>query len=230
MPLSAVWCMPVYGSRPVPGTDVQRPLLRPGARSSASRSNWKIGSLDLSINRIVLLEFLVCGLLCALMAAAFRRPKVVPRTAQSILEILFAFVNKDIVEDIMGTKGRKYAPYLVSLFFFTWFCNLTEIVPGIEFPVDARTGLPLALALITLVLFVREGFKASGVGGYFKDVALPTRACPMADLHHPDADRAALDVPHPPVHPVRAALSQHDGRALPPRHHVCRHRLPSLRL
>ena len=66
------------------------------------------------------------------------------------------------------------------MFFFLWFCNLTEIVPGIEFPVDARTGLPLILALIIVVLFIREGIKANhGVGHYLKEALIPPGVPPL---------------------------------------------------
>jgi len=134
---------------------------------------FKPAGIDLSINRVVLLEFLVAGTLCALFAVAFRRARVVPQGSQNILEALMDFVRKDLVDDVVGVKGRKYTAYFMSLFFFLLFANLTEIVPGIEFPVNSRTALPVALAVITLVLFVREGIAAVGLGRYVKDTLFP---------------------------------------------------------
>lgn len=134
---------------------------------------WKIGAADLSINRVVLLEFLVTAVLCLLFAAAFRRPKVVPRGPQNVLESVMDFVRKDLVLDIVGEYGRKYTAYFMALFFFIWFCNLSEIVPGIAFPVNSRTALPLAFAIIALVLFVYEGIKAQGLGHYVRGALFP---------------------------------------------------------
>jgi len=134
---------------------------------------FKLGAVDLSINRVVLLEFLVAGVLCALFAVAFRRPRTVPRGPQNVLEALMDFVRKDLVADIVGEKGKKYTAYFMALFFFLWFGNLAEIVPGIAFPINSRTALPLALALVTLVLYVREGIKAVGPGHYLKESLFP---------------------------------------------------------
>ena len=134
---------------------------------------FKPAGIDLSINRVVLLEFLVSATLCALFAVAFRRARVVPRGSQNILEALMDFVRKDLIDDVMGVKGRKYTAYFMAMFFYIWFANLTEIVPGIEFPVNSRTALPLALAVFAVVLFVREGIKAVGAGHYFKEALFP---------------------------------------------------------
>lgn len=134
---------------------------------------WKPGGLDLSINRVVLLEFLTAGLLCLLFAAAFRRPRVVPSGAQNVLEALIGFLKHELVDDVVGERGRKFTAYFLALFFFIWFGNMLEIVPGIEFPINSRTGLPLALALITLGLYLYQGMKVQGAGRYWKDALFP---------------------------------------------------------
>jgi len=135
--------------------------------------SFKPGGLDLSINRVVLLQFLVAGVLCALFAAAFRRPRTVPRGPQNLLEAVMDFIRKDLVLDVVGEQGKKYTAYFMALFFFIWFGNLAEIVPGIAFPINSRTGLPIAFALITLFLFIREGVRVQGLGHYLKGALFP---------------------------------------------------------
>jgi F-type H+-transporting ATPase subunit a len=137
------------------------------------RLDWKPGGLDLSINRVVLLEFLVLVIAILLFSVAFRRPNAVPRGAQNAVEAVIDFIKRDVIDATLGAKGKVYTPYLLAMFFFIWIGNLFEIVPGINFPVNSRMGFPAALAVVTLVLYVREGVKHHGAGRYVMDTLFP---------------------------------------------------------
>ena len=45
--------------------------------------DFKVGGLDLCINRVVILEFVVVALVAAIFLIAFRKPKVVPRARRT---------------------------------------------------------------------------------------------------------------------------------------------------
>jgi F-type H+-transporting ATPase subunit a len=138
-----------------------------------TKLDWHVAGLDLSVNRVVLLEFLAMAVAMALFAFAFRRPRPVPGNLQGGVEAVMEFIRTDVVEGTLGAKGRKYTPYLLALFFFIWIGNLFEVIPGISFPVNSRTGLPAALAIITLILFIREGVRHAGAWGYLKETLFP---------------------------------------------------------
>jgi F-type H+-transporting ATPase subunit a len=126
-----------------------------------------------AINRVVLLMMLA-SLLCVLFFyLGARRRSLVPRGIQNLAETAYMFVRNSIAIDVIGPKdGPKYANYLAALFYFIFFMNLLEIVPGINFPVTSRMAIPAALALVTYVVFNVVGIKKRGLG-YFKDTLFP---------------------------------------------------------
>ncbi len=73
---------------------------------------------------------------------------------------------------MIGPEGIKYAPYLASLFFFIFFCNFLEIVPGINFPVTSRMAIPAFLALLSYVVFNVVGIRKQGLK-YFVNTLFP---------------------------------------------------------
>ncbi len=133
---------------------------------------WLEGT-PLEINRVVVLMF-VAGLACLAFFWAGAKGRLVPKGFfQNAAEQGYTFVRNQIAVDVIGPKdGPKYAPYLASLFFFIFFCNLLEIIPGINFPVTSRMAVPAALALLTYVIFVFVGFKKQGLR-FLKDTLFP---------------------------------------------------------
>lgn len=125
------------------------------------------------INRVVLLMFLA-SLVCLLFFfLGARRGGLVPRGIQNLAESAYLFVRNNIAIDVIGPKeGRKYANYLAALFYFIFFMNLLEVVPGINFPVTSRMAIPAALALLTYIIFNVVGIKSQG-WRYFKDTLFP---------------------------------------------------------
>jgi F-type H+-transporting ATPase subunit a len=127
-----------------------------------------------AINRVVVLMW-VAGLLCSLFfLIGARRGALVPRGLQNLAETAYLFVRNNIAIDVIGPKeGVKYANYLATLFYFIFFSNLLEIVPGINFPVTSRMAIPAALAFLTWVIFNVIGIAKQGVYRYFKDTLFP---------------------------------------------------------
>jgi F-type H+-transporting ATPase subunit a len=71
------------------------------------------------VNRIVLMMLLMTGILCLVFALAFRKPQVVPRGLQNVMESGTEFVRVQIAEEVIGKEAAKrFAPYLTALFFF----------------------------------------------------------------------------------------------------------------
>ncbi|HEY5077344.1 MAG TPA: F0F1 ATP synthase subunit A [Acidimicrobiia bacterium] len=102
-----------------------------------------------------------------------RKDALVPSgLLQNTAESGVGFVRNQIIMQTMGTDGLRYLPYLTALFFFIFFSNITEIIPGVQFPANARFGMPLALALATWVMFIFMGFKRQGPG-YIKASLFP---------------------------------------------------------
>ena len=128
-----------------------------------------------AINRVVVLMILGSIVTMAFFLAGSRRGSLVPKGIRGIAETAYLFVRNQIAIDMMGPKeGARYAPYLVTVFFFIFFMNLMEIVPGINFPVTSRMAIPAALAVLTYIIFNVAGMIRQGPLKYFKNtVVLP---------------------------------------------------------
>jgi F-type H+-transporting ATPase subunit a len=125
------------------------------------------------INRVVLLMFLAGAMTIGFFLLGARRRALVPKGIQFFAEEGYLFVRNRIAIDVIGPAGAKYAPFLATLFFFIFFLNLLEIVPGVTFPVTSRIALPAIMALTTYVVFNIVGIRKQGLGGYFKGTLFP---------------------------------------------------------
>jgi F-type H+-transporting ATPase subunit a len=115
------------------------------------------------INRTVVMMMLASVLCLAFFWAGARKKRIVPKGVQTLAESAYLFVRNQIAIDVIGPKdGPKYANYLASVFFFIFFSNLLEIVPGINYPVTSRMAIPAFLALFTYLIFNFVGFKKQG--------------------------------------------------------------------
>jgi F-type H+-transporting ATPase subunit a len=127
-----------------------------------------------AINRVVILMFLGSIVCIAFFLAGARRQELVPRGIQNLAETAYLFVRDQIAIDIIGPRdGLRFAPYLAALFYFIFFMNLLEIVPGINFPVTSRMAIPAALSVFTYLIFNAIGIKHQGVIRYFKETMFP---------------------------------------------------------
>jgi F-type H+-transporting ATPase subunit a len=126
-----------------------------------------------AINRVVLLMFVGSALCLLFFFLGARRGSIVPKGIQNLAEQAYLFVRNQIAIDVIGPKdGPRFANYLAALFYFIFFMNLLEIVPGINFPVTSRMAIPALLALLTYIIFNFIGIKKQG-WRYFKDTLFP---------------------------------------------------------
>ncbi len=103
-----------------------------------------------------------------------RKDALVPAgLLQNTAESGVGFVRNQIIMQTIGPDGLGYLPYLTALFFFIFFSNITEIIPGVQFPANARFGLPLLLALVTWLVFNVVGVVKQGPWHYFKSSVWP---------------------------------------------------------
>jgi F-type H+-transporting ATPase subunit a len=138
---------------------------------------WKafvFAGTPFAINRVVVLMF-VSSLLClAFFFFGSRRGALVPKGFQTVAETAYLFVRNQIAIDVIGPEeGPRYANYLAALFFFIFFGNLLEIIPGINFPVNSRMAIPAVLAVLTYIIFNFVGIKKQGFRHYFGGTLFP---------------------------------------------------------
>jgi len=129
------------------------------------------------VNKVVLLMWASVAIVFALFYVAGKRASspegLVPTGVQNVVEASVEFVRKDIILQTMGPEGLAWTPFLCTFFFFIFFTNIWEVIPGIQFPVNARMALPAFMALLVWVVYNYVGIKSQGLGRYFKNVMFP---------------------------------------------------------
>ena len=125
------------------------------------------------VNKVVLLMWLSVALVFGLFYVATRQPKLVPTGAQNVAESTVEFVDEQIILQTIGPDGRGYLPFLLTLFTFIFVCNIWELIPAVQMPVNARMALPMFMAIVVWFVYIITGIRHQGFFGYFKNAAIP---------------------------------------------------------
>ena len=105
-----------------------------------------------------------------------------PRGVTNALEALVVFVRDEIAIANMGEKwGRRFTPFLLTLFFFILTCNLLGLVPG-GFTATSNLNVTGALAMISFFTFLVTGIYVLGPAGYVKHMVPAGTPLPIAPL------------------------------------------------
>src|SRR2546426_1566122 len=126
--------------------------------------NWipiSIGGLDISINKAVVIMWVVVSLVAVLMVMAGSARKLVPGKLQSMGEIMVEFI-RSIILDSMGKEGMRFFPLIATLFLFILFCNLIGLIPG-SYTVTSQIVVTAVFACLVYGLSLVMGFLLHGV-------------------------------------------------------------------
>ena len=121
-----------------------------------------IGGLDASFTNSALWMVIAVGGITAFMLLGTRKQAIVPGRWQSLCEGMYDFVSGLLKENV-GNEGRKYFPFIFSLFMFILFCNLFGLLPG-AFTVTSHIIVTAAMAIfvfvgVTIVGIVLHGLR-----------------------------------------------------------------------
>lgn len=117
----------------------------------------------LGLNKTVVMAFVSTAICLLIFLFGARKKALVPTGLQNVAESGYLMVEDNIsVEVIGGEDGKKWTPFLASMFFFILFINVWSIIPGIQFPATSRIAIPAMLAIISWIVFIATGFKHQG--------------------------------------------------------------------
>jgi F-type H+-transporting ATPase subunit a len=123
-----------------------------------------VGVIDMAItNSTVAMTAAAAGIV-ALMAVITARPAVVPGRVQSVGEMLFGIID-NMTNSLIGHEGRKYMPFVLTLFLFILAMNLLGLF--LVFTATSQLAVTGALAVMTILLVIGVGITKHGVG-FFK--------------------------------------------------------------
>ena len=92
------------------------------------------------------------GLITVFLVTSMGARSLVPTRWQSMAELSYEFIA-NMIRDNVGSEGKKYFPFIFSLFMFILFCNLIGMIPY-TFTVTSHIIVTFALALL-IEAFIR---------------------------------------------------------------------------
>ncbi|MBL0319836.1 MAG: F0F1 ATP synthase subunit A [Alphaproteobacteria bacterium] len=129
-----------------------------------------VGGLGLSFTNASLFMVLAISCVIALLFLTTTKKAIVPGRWQSVSEMMYQFVA-GVVKDNVGDQGKKYFPFVFTLFTFVLFCNLLGLMPYYSFTVTSHIIVTFALAMLVFLAVTIIGFARHGL--HFFSLFLP---------------------------------------------------------
>jgi F-type H+-transporting ATPase subunit a len=142
----------------------------------------EIAHTNVSFTNSSLFMGLAIGCVFGLFWLAGRNASLVPGRIQSLVELIYEFVM-GIIDDNVGREGRRYFPWIFTLFLFILFGNMLGMIPG-AFTFTSHIIVTFTMAIVvvgavTVIGFKRHGlhflslFAPSGVPVYIYPLLIP---------------------------------------------------------
>lgn len=136
----------------------------------------EIRPLDISITKITLALFINSALLLVVVLSVARwyrkreRGAYAPGGFIGFMEMFIMMVHDDVIKSCVGPNYKKFAPYLLTAFFFIFINNIMGLIP--IFPGGANVTGNIAVTFV-LALFTFVIVNIFGTKHYWKDIFWP---------------------------------------------------------
>jgi len=121
-----------------------------------------LDSTDFPVSNSMLLSWIVTILLVVLAYASTRHMTLVPSGLQNLVEAVIEAIN-GLVSDIAGTRGRRFFPFVATIFLFVLLSNWLSLIPGVG-PFGVK--------------------EVHTVNGHQQEIIVPFLRSPSADLNN----------------------------------------------
>ena len=108
-----------------------------------------LGEIDASLTNSGLFMILTVAVILLFLTFSMRQKLLVPGRWQSLAEISYEFIA-GMIRDNVGSEGRKYFPFVFSLFMFILFGNLLGLIPY-AFTFTSHIAVTFAMAIVVFI-------------------------------------------------------------------------------
>lgn len=125
------------------------------------------------ISESVVITWFIMAVVMVLVLVLTRKMEIVPKKGQALVEFAVTWVT-DFFESNMGKAGRRYVPYLSTVFLYLAIANVIGMFGfGIK-PPTKDINVTAALAVMSIILIEAATFRAhGGLGGFLKSFTKP---------------------------------------------------------
>ncbi|MFZ1742909.1 MAG: F0F1 ATP synthase subunit A [Pontixanthobacter sp.] len=129
-------------------------------------NSWDVGGFNIAFTNSALWMAITAVLLTIFIAGGMKR-ELVPGRWQMTVEFFTGFID-DMLEANIGKEGRKYVPYIFSLFMFILFANILGLLPigvlGLHpFTFTSHFTVTGVLAILSFSIVLVVGFWKHGI-------------------------------------------------------------------
>lgn len=121
----------------------------------------EIGGYDISFTNSSAMMLVALCCIFTFLYFSGRNIKTIPSRLQMIAETIFQMID-GMIMDTSGSEGRKYIPFIFSLFLFIIICNLLGMIP-FSFTVTSHIIVTFAMAAFVFVMVTFIGFARHGL-------------------------------------------------------------------
>jgi len=134
--------------------------------------------LDIPITNVVIMSWITMAIIIVWAWLSTRKLRVIPSGLQNSAEMVVEGITS-FATNLIGTEGKKYAPYLGTIALFLAISNtagalfMSELTEGVIGPSTRGMAIPVALAIMTILITIGAGIKKKGLGGFIKSLFQP---------------------------------------------------------
>ena len=135
----------------------------------------QLGPLNLTPTKHVVFMFIAAVLVFLTMRVAGqklqqqRANKNAPKGFANAVEAMVLFIRNDVAIANIGHDGAKFAPLIMTLFFFVLYMNLLGLVPH-GATATGNLAVTAGLAVISVLVIEISGFLKLGPAGYMRTI------------------------------------------------------------
>ncbi len=124
----------------------------------------KVDGVDLSFTNSSLFMALAVVVCSVFFIVAMRKKALIPTKLQSVAEIVYELIT-GMVGEMVGPAGRKYVPFIFTLFMFVVLGNLLGLLPY-SFTYTSHFAAVGSLSVFAILVTVFVGLKKRGLNWF----------------------------------------------------------------
>ena len=123
--------------------------------------HFKTGSVDLAFTNSSLSMVITVALITIFLTVSVNTRTIIPTRIQLLSELSYNFIA-ELLNDTVGDQGRKYFPFVFSIFMFVLIGNMLGMVPY-NFTFTSHIIVTFALAAVVFIGVTVLGFAKHGL-------------------------------------------------------------------
>ena len=141
--------------------------------------HFEVGSVDLAFTNSSLAMVITIAVITLFLTLSVNTRSIIPSRLQLISELSYGFIAQ-LLKDTVGEQGRKYFPFVFTIFMFVLIGNMVGMLPY-SFTFTSHIIVTFALAAVVFVGVTILGFAKHGMHffSFFVIPGLPWYMLPL---------------------------------------------------